>query len=489
VSIITHFWQNLVRRFKRRAPRSAGEFDLELSAARQERQSLLGQMTGLQADVEHGLSAARQEQQSLLGQLNELQAGVEQELSAARLEQQALRGELTGLQAEVERGLSAAREEQQSLLGQLNSLRGDFERELSAARLEKQALRGQVTSLQEDLARLVSRDEQLRAELQQRFDRLQDERDAAHQEVTDLRTSLARANSRQETTDTRVNTLEFRLQEQREEHEAALHQALIRERRQARRLTATMSVAAAAFVLGIVGGAINFWEVRNTTRLLVEVSQGIREIQISMDGHPAGNAPAPSTAPTVPEKHLSTASPESRSSVAGEASREAADTEQGLDEQKLPEPDFVASKSLPLDDHTFNSRQDTRAFFEENAKQPGVTTLPSGLQYRVLIPGAGKSPGIGDQVVVEYRAFRPDGTETDNSFKDELPTTFNVDEAMPALREALPLMGEGAQWELYIPPNLASSGVRKRGPYGFEPLILTVELISVVANESSNPHQ
>jgi FKBP-type peptidyl-prolyl cis-trans isomerase FklB len=83
--------------------------------------------------------------------------------------------------------------------------------------------------------------------------------------------------------------------------------------------------------------------------------------------------------------------------------------------------------------------------------------------------------------VVEYRAFRPDGTETDNSFKEQLPTTFTVDEAIPALKEALPQMQEGAQWELYIPASLAYPGIRKRGPRGFEPLILTVELISVIA--------
>ncbi len=452
MSIIKHFWQSLARRFKQRAPRSAGELEHELSAATQEKQSLLRQLTDLQSEVERGLSTTRQEQQGLLGQL-------------------------TGLQTEVEHGLSAVRQEQLSLFGQLTSLQADFERELSAANLEKQALLGQVSGLQDDLERLRSRDEQLRAELQQRFDHLQAERDAVHEEVKTLRTSLADVLSRQETTKTRVNTLEIRQQEQQQEHDAALQRALVRERRQARRLTAAMTVAAAAFVLGIVGGAISFWEVRNTTHLLAEVSQGIKDIHTSMEGRPAGNVPVP------PDQRASTNAPESGPAVAEGVSRAQDDAEPGLSGQKLPEPDFIASKSLPLNGHTFSSRQDARAFFEENAKQPGVATLPSGLQYRVLIPGAGKSPKAGDQVVVEYRAFRPDGTETDNSFKEDLPTTFTVDKAIPALKEALLNMEKGAQWELYIPANLAYPGVRKRGPYGFEPLILTVELISVVAAE------
>jgi predicted nucleic acid-binding Zn-ribbon protein len=461
--IIKHFWQNLVQRFRLRASASAGEFQQELSAA-------------------------RQEQQILLVQLNDLRAELEQERSAAGQEKQVLRGALAGLQSEVEQGLSVTREEQQRLLAQLTSLQAEIERELSAARLEKQALLGQVSGLQDGLEALRSRDEQLRADLRQRFDQVQAERDAANQEVMALRGSLAKANARQELTDTRVNALEFRLREQQQEHDAALQQALVRERRQDRRLTAALAVAAAAFVLGIVGSAINFWEVRNTTRLLAGVSQGIKEIQSSMEERSTGDtaAPSPSAPSASPENATSFNPPEIRSPDAGQASREQAETGQGLSGQTLPRPDFIASKSLPLEDHRFESRQDARAFFEENARQPGVVTLPSGLQYRELIPGAGRSPATGDQVVVEYRAFRPDGTETDNSFKEDLPTTFIVDDAIPALKEALLHMKEGAQWELYVPTNLAFPGVRKRGPYGFEPLIVTMELISVVAGDPVN---
>ena len=451
--IITHFWQNLVRRFKPRASASAEEFQHELSATRQEQQGLLGQLNDLRIEVRQGLP-----------------------------------GQISGLQAEVEHGLSAVREDQQDLLGRLTSLQAEHERELSAARLENQALLGQVSGLQDDLERISSRDEQLRAELQQRFDQLQAEHEAANQELVALRSSLAEANSRQELADTRVDSLELRLREQQQEHDAALQQALVRERRQARRLTAALMVAAAAFVLGIAGSAINFWEVRNTTRLLSGVSQGISEIRIAVKGRSAGIMPAPSP-PVEPAEPLDERAlpvmPESLPHGPEGALQEQAATEQGLSGQKLPEPDFIASKSLPLEGHTFKSRQDMRAFFEENARQPGVLSTPAGLQYRVLITGTGKSPGSNDKVVIEYRAFRPDGTEMDNSFKEELASSFTVNEAIPALKEVLPRMREGAQWELYIPPELASKGVRKRGPRGLEPLILTVELLSVTHAEDS----
>jgi chromosome segregation ATPase len=300
--IIKHFWQNLVQRFKPRASASAGEF-------------------------QHDLSVARQEQQNLLGQFNDLRADIEQERSAAGQEKQVLRGALAGLQSEVEQGLSVTREEQQRLLGQMTSLQAEFERELSAARLEKQTLLGQVSGLQDDLERLRSRDEQLRAELQQRFDQVQAERDTANQEVMALRSSLADSASRQERIDTCVNSLELRLREQQQEYDAALQQALVRERRQARRLNAVMAVAAAAFVLGIVGGAISFLEVRNTTHLLAGVSRGIREIQTSMEGYTTGNTPATPTSvtPASSEGRVSPGAPESRP-----AGAEATPQEQGV---------------------------------------------------------------------------------------------------------------------------------------------------------------
>jgi FKBP-type peptidyl-prolyl cis-trans isomerase len=218
------------------------------------------------------------------------------------------------------------------------------------------------------------------------------------------------------------------------------------------------------------------------------VSQGIKEIQATMEVQTTGNdaVSSPGASLAAPEIHSASQTSESRPSAVGKTSREQEVTEPGLSDQKLPEPDFIASKSLPLGNHNFKSRQDARAFFEENAKQPGVITLPSGLQYRELIAGTGKSPRANDRVVVEYRAFRPDGTETDNSFKQKQPTTFSVETATPALKEALPQMQEGAQWELYIPTSLAYSGVRKRSPYGFEPVIMTVELLSVVAAEPAS---
>ena len=44
-----------------------------------------------------------------------------------------------------------------------------------------------------------------------------------------------------------------------------------------------------------------------------------------------------------------------------------------------------------------------------------------------------------------------DGTEFDSSYSRNKPVTFRVDRVVPGWREALPLMKEGAKWQLFIP--------------------------------------
>jgi FKBP-type peptidyl-prolyl cis-trans isomerase FklB len=122
----------------------------------------------------------------------------------------------------------------------------------------------------------------------------------------------------------------------------------------------------------------------------------------------------------------------------------------------------------------------SQQFLAANAEKEGVQTLPSGLQYREIQAGEGKTPGMNDSVVVNYRGTLVDGTEFDSSYERGRPATFQVRKVIKGWREALQLMKEGAKWELFIPPELAYG---KRGrPNSIPPnsaLIFEVELISV----------
>jgi FKBP-type peptidyl-prolyl cis-trans isomerase FklB len=118
-------------------------------------------------------------------------------------------------------------------------------------------------------------------------------------------------------------------------------------------------------------------------------------------------------------------------------------------------------------------------FLAENKNKPGVVTLPSGLQYKVLQEGKGNSPGPTDKVTVHYRGTLIDGTEFDSSYSRNQPATFNVSGVIKGWTEALQLMKPGDKWQLFIPPDLAY-GVRgsgqKIGPNAT--LIFEVELLS-----------
>lgn len=116
-----------------------------------------------------------------------------------------------------------------------------------------------------------------------------------------------------------------------------------------------------------------------------------------------------------------------------------------------------------------------REFLTENEVKPGVTTLPSGLQYKVIKSGNGKKPGPKDQVKVSYRyrlvtngSGEPETTEETDSFR--------LGGVVPGWTEALLLMGEGSRWELYLPPELAFG---KRGPMADQTVIYEIELLRV----------
>ena len=65
-------------------------------------------------------------------------------------------------------------------------------------------------------------------------------------------------------------------------------------------------------------------------------------------------------------------------------------------------------------------------FLEENANREEVTVTASGLQYRVMTSGEGKSPSPTDQVTTHYHGKLLDGTVFDSSVNRGTPATFPV---------------------------------------------------------------
>ena len=118
-----------------------------------------------------------------------------------------------------------------------------------------------------------------------------------------------------------------------------------------------------------------------------------------------------------------------------------------------------------------------KQFLDENAGKEGVVTTESGLQYKVIEEGTGKSPGPEDQVTVHYRGTLVDGKEFDSSHKRGQPATFKLNGVVKGWSEGLQLMKEGGKAQLFIPSKVAYGD---RGPLGHRALMLEVELISVM---------
>ena len=124
--------------------------------------------------------------------------------------------------------------------------------------------------------------------------------------------------------------------------------------------------------------------------------------------------------------------------------------------------------------------QEGQSFLKENATKPGVNTTPSGLQYKVLKEGTGKSPKATDVVVVNYRGTLINGKEFDSSYKSGKPIEFPLNRVIPGWTEGVQLMKEGAKYEFFIPPNLAYGSRGAGGVIGpDETLIFEVELLKV----------
>ncbi|OGV28134.1 MAG: hypothetical protein A3F18_04365 [Legionellales bacterium RIFCSPHIGHO2_12_FULL_37_14] len=119
-------------------------------------------------------------------------------------------------------------------------------------------------------------------------------------------------------------------------------------------------------------------------------------------------------------------------------------------------------------------------FLSQNKSKPGVVTLSSGLQYKVIKNGDGVKPKADDTVTVDYTGRLIDGQVFDSTDKTGKAATFKVSQVIPGWTEILQLMPAGSTWEVYIPASLAYGSRSVGGPIGpNETLIFNIHLLSV----------
>lgn len=157
-------------------------------------------------------------------------------------------------------------------------------------------------------------------------------------------------------------------------------------------------------------------------------------------------------------------------------------------EQEKPEISYADAKKIIneyfgklQEDLSRKNLEEGIAFLSKNKENPGVITLPSGLQYEILTEGSGKKPSLTDRVKCHYQGSLINGFVFDSSIQRGEPAVFGVDQVIPGWVEALQLMPVGSRWKLYIPSDL---GYGAQGAGEVIPpnsaLIFEIELIDIV---------
>jgi peptidylprolyl isomerase len=119
------------------------------------------------------------------------------------------------------------------------------------------------------------------------------------------------------------------------------------------------------------------------------------------------------------------------------------------------------------------------AFIAANRAKPGVTTLPSGVQYRVIEPGTGPKPTEASTISMNFRGTISTGQPFIDTYTTQKPSTVKVSELpMEGLKEVIKMMPVGSRWELYIPADKAY-GNDPRSPIGpAQAVVFDIKLLS-----------
>lgn len=403
---------------------------------------------------------------------------------------------------QVRKAMQLAREEDQRKLAELQSINSryaadreadsrkinDLERRLAGLEDESMQGRERVQALQDALSETESR-------MEQTDQQIEDLQLSTAEQARQFRASLSEANDRLFATGNQVNVLGSRLESEHRLVLKTFETLQDRLRKQDVRMNWMITAASFAILLGTVAGAVLIWDIQKNATLLAGMSRDIKDLTSSVNQSGMQKAPVTAQPPLALPARAPRTGTKQTVNPAGKpaATFETVPPAKATLSKAESNPFFLgsalerarSSSRLGVQQAT---RQDANAFFAENARVEGMISLGSGVQYRVVKFGNGKSPSLADQVVVAYVGIKPDGAVFDESYSTGAPSTFSMTEVLPGWQEVLLKMQEGAEFELYVPPKLATSGgTRKRSMLGFEPSIYLIELLQVVKNGATAP--
>jgi FKBP-type peptidyl-prolyl cis-trans isomerase FkpA len=117
---------------------------------------------------------------------------------------------------------------------------------------------------------------------------------------------------------------------------------------------------------------------------------------------------------------------------------------------------------------------------DKAAKEKGAVKTASGMVYRSIKNGRGKSPSASSTVEVNYRGTLTNGKEFDSSYKRNQSIKFPLSGVIPCWTEGVQMMKVGGKARLVCPPELAygSRGAGQDVPPNAT-LIFEVELLDI----------
>ena len=312
------------------------------------------------------------------------------------------------------------------------------------------------------------------AGLEQRLTELETEHAATASQLQVVEKELAVTSSDLENTHIQVNALAQQLEDGQQLYLKTVQETQLQLRKQDMRLNWLRLVSVFALLLATVACAILVWDVQKNASLLAGMSADIKQLVLTVDQQDGRSQTAAQDThadePAAPHMKLPPL-PDQSGVLQTETLQPVPDF--------LPAPDTVSPDETPAG-RDAEPIDEIRQFFERNATVPGIVSLPSGVQYRVVKPGDGKSPDLNDWVVVDYLGMTRDGSIFDNTYDSGQRAIFGMDGLLPGWQEPLLQMQEGAEFEVYVPPDIANiGGISLRKP-DMEPGIYLIELIQVV---------
>ena len=147
--------------------------------------------------------------------------------------------------------------------------------------------------------------------------------------------------------------------------------------------------------------------------------------------------------------------------------------------QQLAQVKMMEIRTKSIADRFSENKKAGEKWLEANKKKPGVKTLPSGLQYKVIKEGTGAMPADISMVKVNYEGRTIDGKVFDSSYKRNKPIELRCNQTIKGWTDALVHMPVGSVWEVYIPQELAYGEREQVDIKPFSVLVFKIELISI----------